>query len=87
MPHLPASMIALHESFACLFDPRTRRPGKRTVSAAGPVWGLQEESRFAVYHPVLSRARESSRAVRQVWRGLWLPYLGPGHRAASVWDR
>ena len=85
MPHLPASIIALLEPFASLFDPRTWRkaqvlrigailtPGKRTVSAALHVLGLQEESRFAVYPPVLRRACWSSCAVSRVL----LQYLAP----------
>ena len=38
---------------------------------------MPEESRLAVYHQVLSRARGSSRAVRQVLLDLWLPSLAP----------
>jgi hypothetical protein len=38
-------------------------PGKRTVTAALRIMGLQAISNFTVYHQVLNRARWSSRAI------------------------
>ena len=78
MPSLPDAMVALLSPFASLFDTRTWRkaqilltgvilaPGRRTVSTALYVLGLQERDDFALYHHVLSRASWSSLAVSRV---------------------
>ena len=89
MPSLPASMVVLWQPFAELFDARTWRkvqvllvgamlaPGKRTVSSALQVLGLQEQRACARYHHVLSRAVWSSLAVSRVWLSLLLRHLAP----------
>ena len=89
MPSLPASIIFLLQPFAALFDVRTWRkvqvllvgailaPGKRTVSSALQVLGLQEQRDFARYHHVLSRAVWSSLAVSRALLGLLVCHLAP----------
>ena len=89
MPSLPDSMVVLWQPFAELFDARTWRkvqvllvgamlaPGKRTVSSALQVLGLQEQRACARYHHVLSRAVWSSLAVSRVWLSLLLRHLAP----------
>ena len=89
MPSLPASIIFLLQPFAALFGARTWRkaqvllvgailaPGKRTVSSALQVLGLQEQRDFARYHHVLSRAVWSSLAVSRVLLSLLLRHLAP----------
>ncbi len=89
MPSLPASIILLLQPFAALFDARTWRkaqvllvgailaPGKRTVSSALQVLGLQEQRDFARYHHVLSRAVWSPLAVSRVLLSLLLRHLAP----------
>ena len=89
MPSLPASIISLLQPFAGLFAAPTWRkaqvllvgailaPGKRTVSSALQVLGLQEQRDFARYHHVLSRAVWSSLAVSRVLLGLLVQHLGP----------
>ena len=52
-------------------------PGKRTVSSALQVLGLQEQRDFARYHHVLSRAVWSSLAVSRVLLGLLVRHLAP----------
>ena len=89
MPPLPASIIVLLQPFAALFDAHTWRkaqvllvgavlaPGKRTVSSALQVLGLQGQQDFARYHHVLSRAAWSSLAASRVLLGLLLRHLAP----------
>ena len=52
-------------------------PGKRTVSSALQVLGLQEQRDFARYHHVLSRAVWSPLAVSRVLLSLLLRHLAP----------
>ena len=78
MPSLPPAIVPLLSPFASLFDARTWRkvqilltgvilaPGRRTVSTALYVLGLQERGDFALFHHVLSRASWSSLAVSRV---------------------
>ena len=72
------AIVALLSPFASLFDARTWRkvqilltgvilaPGRRTVSTALYVLGLQGRDDFALFHHVLSRAAWSSLAVIRV---------------------
>ncbi|MXZ26530.1 MAG: transposase, partial [Caldilineaceae bacterium SB0665_bin_21] len=78
MPSLPPAIVPLLSPFASLFDARTWRkvqilltgvilaPGRRTVSTALYVLGLQGRGDFALFHHVLSRASWSSLAVSRV---------------------
>ena len=73
MRTLPATMIQIFSPFAPLFSKRVFRhaqvllaeailaPGKRTVSSALRVLGLDQQERFHRYHRVLSRATWSPR--------------------------
>ena len=82
MHTLPTAMIQLLASFAPLFSKRVwphvqvllvgtiLAPGKRTVSAALRVVGLEYARRFERYHRVLSRAAWSSREAGRVLLGL-----------------
>ena len=68
MLNLPPVIMAILLPFAPLFQARTWQkvlvlligtiltPGKRTVTAALRVMGLQDEGKFATYHQVLNRA-------------------------------
>jgi hypothetical protein len=72
---LPSALLNVIVRFAPVFSKRTwaraqvlfigaiLAPGKRTVTAALRVMGLQEESHFSNYHRVLSRAGWSSLAA------------------------
>src|SRR3954462_5354086 len=72
---VPAVLAAWMRPFAPSFTPAVWRhvliliagsllaPGRRTVTAALRVMGLDQEAGFAVYHRVLSLGRWSSRAV------------------------
>jgi len=79
MPNLPTIMINLLNPFApCFYGVTTwtkaqillmgtiLAPGKRTVTAALRVMGLKDNTRFAQYHHVLSRAVWSPLATAQV---------------------
>ena len=89
MPSLPASIEVLWQPFAAFFDARTWRkvqvlllgailaPGKRTVSSALQVLGLQEQRACARYHHVRSRGVWSALAVRRVLLGLLVRPLAP----------
>ncbi len=78
MPSLPDAIVALLSPFASLFDMRTWRkvqilltgvilaPGRRTVSTALYVLGLQGRGDFALFHHVLNRTSWSSLAVSRV---------------------
>ncbi len=78
MRTLPATMIQVLAPFAPLFSKRVWQhalvllagailaPGRRTVSSALRVMGLDQERRFHRYHRVLSRARWSSREASRV---------------------
>src|SRR4051812_49902998 len=72
---VPAVLAAWMQPFAAAFTPAVWRhvlvlvagvvlaPGRRTVTAALRVMGLDHGAGFAVYHRVLSLGRWSSRAV------------------------
>src|SRR3954466_4972505 len=72
---VPAVLAAWMQPFAASFTPAVWRhvlvlvagvvlaPGRRTVTAALRVMGLDQEAGFAVYHRVLSTGRWSSRVV------------------------
>src|SRR3954464_5379219 len=72
---VPAVLAAWMQPFAASFTPAVWRhvlvliagsllaPGRRTVTAALRVMGLDQGAGFAVYHRVLSLGRWSSRAV------------------------
>ena len=72
---VPAVLAAWMQPFASAFTPAVWRhvlvlvagvvlaPGRRTVTAALRVMGLDHGAGFAVYHRVLSLGRWSSRAV------------------------
>ncbi len=78
MLNLPPSIIAIFGAFAPLFTRRVFRhaqvllvgtiltPGRRTVTNALRVMGLQHSRRFQNYHRVLNRAHWSSRKAAQV---------------------
>ncbi|MXZ43170.1 MAG: transposase [Caldilineaceae bacterium SB0666_bin_21] len=87
---MPDAIVPLLSPFESLFDVRTWRkvqillpgvilaPGRRTVSSALYVLGLQARGDFARYHHVLSRASWSSLAVSRVlleqlvsWSSTW----------------
>lgn len=90
MLSLPASIVAILAPFAPLFDRRTWRkarvlligavlaPGKRTVTAALRIMGLNAEAAFARYHHVLNRAIWSPRHVAQRLLMLLLHHLDSG---------
>ena len=79
---LPSALLNVIVSFAPVFSKRVWRhaqvlligailaPGKRTVTAALRVMGLQEEPHFHAYHRVLNRAVWSSLAVSRLLLGL-----------------
>src|SRR3982750_4421269 len=72
---VPAVLAAWMQPFGCFFTPAVWRhvlvlvagvvlaPGRRTVTGALRVMGLDQGAGFAVYHRVLSTGRWSSRAV------------------------
>src|SRR4051812_23542259 len=74
---VPAVLAAWMQPFAAAFTPAVWRhvlvlvagvvlaPGRRTVTAALRVMGLDHGAGFAVYHRVLSLGRWPSRAVAQ----------------------
>ena len=93
MRTLPKDMIRVLTPFAPLFSERVWQhvqlllagailaPGKRTVTSALRVVGLEKERRFCRYHRVLSRAVWSSREASRVLLGLlveaFVPERGP----------
>jgi hypothetical protein len=93
MRTLPTTMIRVLTPFAPLFSERVWQhvqlllagailaPGKRTVTSALRVVGLEKERRFCRYHRVLSRAIWSSRETSRVLLGLlveaFVPQGGP----------
>lgn len=108
MSSLPDAIVALLSPFASLFDARTWRKvqilltgvilalGRRTVSTALYVLGLQGRGDFALFHHVLSRASWSSLAVSRVLPGSWSrrdrcgwpsmrPWNGAGARRSRPW--
>jgi hypothetical protein len=91
MLNLPGIIINLLNPFAPVFYGETTwekaktlligailAPGKRTVSAVLRVMGLSEQTNYASYHHVLSRAVWSSLAVSQRLLSLLLNYLDQG---------
>jgi hypothetical protein len=89
MPTLPLAMLDLLAPFAPLFSRRVWEhalvllmgtilaPGRRTVTAALRVMGLQHTKRFERYHRVLSRAHWSSLAASRVLLSLLVAALAP----------
>jgi DDE superfamily endonuclease len=79
---LPSALLNVIVCFAPVFSQRVWRhvqvlligailaPGKRTVTAALRVMGLQEEHHFHAYHRVLNRAVWSSLAVSRLLLGV-----------------
>lgn len=91
MLNLPATIINLLNPFAPVFYGETTwekaktllvgailAPGKRTVSAMLRVMGLGEETNYAGYHHVLSRAVWSSLEASRILLKLLLAYLDKG---------
>ena len=86
---VPPAMLRLLAAFAPLFRRRvwpyalgllvgTRlAPGKRTVTAALRVLGLEHSRRFERYHRVLNRARWSSLTASRVLLGLLVATFAP----------
>ncbi len=89
MRTLPAMMIQILAPFAPLFSKSVFEcvqvliagailaPGKRTVSSALRVMGLDQQRNFHRYHRVLSRARWSSREASRVLLGLLVEAFVP----------
>ena len=89
MHTLPAPMIRILAPFAPLFSRRVWRhaqlllvgavlaPGKRTVSAALRVMGLDQAPQFQRYHRVLNRAVWSGREASRLLLGLLVQAFAP----------
>ena len=89
MPTLPASMIAIVQTFAPLFSARVwahaqvllagaiLAPAQRTVTAALRVTGLAHVRQFHRYHRVLSRAEWSGLDAGRVLLGLLVAAFVP----------
>jgi hypothetical protein len=96
MRTLPAEMIRVLAPFAPLFSERVFEhvqvllagailaPGKRTVSSALRVMGLDQQKRFHRYHRVLSRAAWSSREASRVLLDLLVEAFVPEEGAPLV---
>src|SRR5215212_3468875 len=96
MRTLPAEMIRVLAPFAPLFSKRVFEhvqvllagailaPGKRTVSSALGVIGLDQQKRFHRYHRVLSRAAWSSREASRVLLDLLVEAFVPEEGAPLV---
>ena len=96
MRTLPAEMIRVLAPFAPLFSKRVFEhvqvllagailaPGKRTVSSALRVMGLDQQKRFHRYHRVLSRAAWSSREASRVLLDLLVEAFVPEEGAPLV---
>jgi hypothetical protein len=91
MPNLPAIIIDLLDPFApCFYGVTTWTkaqilligtilvPGKRTVTAALRVMGLKDDTRFAQYHHVLSRAIWSPMELARTLLRLLVTTFGTG---------
>jgi DDE superfamily endonuclease len=86
---LPTAMIQVLALFAPLFSQRVFQhakvllagavlaPGRRTVSSALHVMGLDQQWRFHRYHRVLSRACWSSREASRILLGLLVETFVP----------
>src|SRR4051794_41418163 len=94
---VPAVLAVWMQPFGCFFTSAVWRhvlvvagsllaPGRRTVTAALRVMGLDQEAGFAVYHRVLSLGRWSSRAVAHRLLLLLVAALVPAG-AGVVWLR
>jgi hypothetical protein len=95
---LPSALLNVIVSFAPVFSKRVWRhaqvlligailaPGKRTVTAALRVMGLQEEHHFHAYHRVLNRAVWSSLAVSRLLLGLLGTAFAPTGALVLGWD-
>ncbi len=89
MSSLPDTLVPLLSPCASRFDARTWRqaqilrtgvilaPGRRTVSTALYVLGLQARGDLALFHPVLSRASWSALAVSRVLLAQRVRHLVP----------
>jgi hypothetical protein len=96
MRTLPAEMIRVLAPFVPLFSERVFEhvqillagailaPGKRTVSSALRVMGLDQQKRFHRYHRVLSRAAWSSREASRVLLDLLVEAFVPEEGAPLV---
>ncbi len=86
---LPAEIIAILMPFAPLFSQPVFRhaqillvgalltPGRRTVTNALRVMGLQDTQRFQNYHRVLNRANWNSRKAAKILLGLLVKAFVP----------
>ena len=89
MLNLPPAIMKVLTPFAPLFHTKTWRkvpilligtiltPGKRTVTAALRVMGLNDESKFSLFHQVLNRASWSSLAVGKCLLDLLITLIYP----------
>ena len=89
MRTLPTAMVQVLAPFVPLFSKRVWRhvqvllagtilaPGKRTVTAALRVMGLDQSKSFHRYHRVLNRAAWSGREAARVLLGLLMGALAP----------
>jgi hypothetical protein len=89
MLNLPVSIIQVLSAFAPLFSGRVFHhvqvllvgtiltPGRRTVTNALRVLGLQHERHFQTYHRVLNRAQWSSRTAAQILLSLLVRAFAP----------
>src|SRR5215203_5755894 len=94
---VPAVLAAWMQPFASFFTPAVWRhvlvlvagvvlaPGRRTVTAALRVMGLDQGAGFAVYHRVLSLGRWSSRAVAHRLLLLLVAALVPAGGTGRDW--
>lgn len=92
MLNLPPAIMAVLMPFAPLFQAKTWQkvpvlligtiltPGKRTVTAALRVMGLQDDGKFANYHQVLKRAVWSPLAVARCLLEMLVTRLYPDDR-------
>jgi hypothetical protein len=90
MLNLPPAIMTVLVPFAPLFQAKTWQkvpvlligtiltPGKRTVTAALRVMGLQDDSQFAKYHQVLNRAAWSPLAMAKRLLDLLITMIYPG---------
>src|ERR687890_1709052 len=89
MRTLPATMIQILSPFAPLFSKRVWQhaqvllagailaPGRRTVSSALRVGGLDQQERFHRYHRVLSRATWSPTKASRILLGALVQTFTP----------
>jgi hypothetical protein len=92
MRNLPPAIMTVLVPFAPLFQAKTWQkvpvllfgtiltPGKRTVTAALRVMGLQADSQFAKYHQVLNRAAWSPLAMAKRLLDVLITMIYPGDK-------